>query len=307
MRVGRGFSILALFTVLSSSVTAQESSLLDFVRSRGARLEWQPVLEAGRLVAEHGEVRLKVGVPFAVVDGHRKVTMEPPFRSGGAVLLTSEAVTRLDGILEQLAAAEEAGPRIAFVLIDPGHGGKDPGAIGRYEGGDGPVTVEEKAVALAVARNLKDALGKRYPDKRIELTRDGDRYVSLEERTRLANEIPVSAGEAIIFISVHVNAAFNRRASGFEVWYLPPEYRRDLSDRTRAEGVSEEIVPILSSMLEAEYATESAMLRPWRAQWNAITSAEPIALAALNVTSSLSPGPRPTAHSFPAVSGWEST
>ena len=65
-------------------------------------------------------------------------------------------------------------------------------------------------------------------------------------------------GEAVIFVSLHVNAALVPKPKGFEVWYLPPDFKRDLSDRTGVD--SQEILPILSSMLEAEYLTESVIL-----------------------------------------------
>ena len=67
-----------------------------------------------------------------------------------------------------------------LVLIDPGHGGEDPGALGR--------SAQEKVVVLQISRKLKDALN-REPGIRAELTRTGDYYIGLRKRTRIAREM----------------------------------------------------------------------------------------------------------------------
>jgi N-acetylmuramoyl-L-alanine amidase len=93
------------------------------------------------------------------------------------------------------------------IVIDPGHGGQDPGAVGV----DG---LAEKDVVLAIARRLRDALRKQ-PRFDVILTRDSDVFLRLEERTARAN-----AEKADFFISVHANASPNTAASGVETYYL---------------------------------------------------------------------------------------
>lgn len=103
------------------------------------------------------------------------------------------------------AAAKEGGKR--RIVIDPGHGGKDPGAIG-------PTGLMEKHVVLALAK----ALGKRIEDDlgwEVIYTRKDDTYLPLEERTAIANE----AG-ADLFVSLHANAHTNEAAHGIETYYL---------------------------------------------------------------------------------------
>ncbi len=234
---------------------ADAVDLVGWLRDAGAQMDWEPLREIGRITRGDREVVFKIGQPFLILDESSRVEAPAPFREQGAVRLPAETAAIARRHLEQ---PPEAGPRVAAILLDPGHGGKDPGAIGRYTADGKTLTIEEKDVVLAVGRELHDLLARRYPDKRIELTRSDDTYVSLEERTRRANEVPVGEGEAIIFVSLHVNAALVPRPKGFEVWYLPPDFKRDLSDRTGVE--SQEIVPILSSMLEAEYLTESVIL-----------------------------------------------
>ena len=93
------------------------------------------------------------------------------------------------------------------IILDPGHGGRDPGAIG-------PNGIYEKDIVLAVALKTARKLRSEYSYE-VVLTRDRDEYLSLEERTEIAN---TQAGD--IFISLHVNAAPNKAARGIETYYL---------------------------------------------------------------------------------------
>ena len=95
------------------------------------------------------------------------------------------------------------------IVIDPGHGGKDPGAVG-YRG------TKEKDIALDVAKRLEKKLSKNMNVK-IIMTREEDIFLRLSERTKIANE---SNGN--LFISIHTNAAEDRRASGFETFLIGP-------------------------------------------------------------------------------------
>lgn len=93
------------------------------------------------------------------------------------------------------------------IVVDPGHGGKDPGAVG-------PNGVLEKDVNLAMAKLLKAHLEKELGVEVI-LTRDRDIYLSLQERTAIANR-----RDADLFISLHANASPNRGAYGTETYFL---------------------------------------------------------------------------------------
>ncbi len=97
--------------------------------------------------------------------------------------------------------------RHVIVMIDPGHGGKDPGAIGARR-------THEKEVVLAISRHLKARIDKE-PGMKAELTRDGDYYLTLRERLRRARKI-----KADIFVAVHADAYRNRQALGSSVYTL---------------------------------------------------------------------------------------
>lgn len=93
------------------------------------------------------------------------------------------------------------------VVLDPGHGGKDPGA-------SGPDGIAEKEIVLSIAKKLAVKL-KTEMGTEVVLTRKDDRFVPLEDRTLLAN-----SQDADLFISLHVNASPNADAKGIETYYL---------------------------------------------------------------------------------------
>ncbi len=97
--------------------------------------------------------------------------------------------------------------RTRIVVVDPGHGGEDPGAIGAGR-------TREKDIVLAIARNLQKAL-EESGDVRAFLTRRGDYFVSLEDRIKVAQEYG-----ADLFISLHANASRKREARGSSVYCL---------------------------------------------------------------------------------------
>ncbi len=113
--------------------------------------------------------------------------------------------------------------RIDTVVLDPGHGGKDPGAIG-------PTGLYEKAVTLAVAKELRamleDELG-----LIVYLTRTGDSYPTLKQRTTLANR-----RNGKLFISIHANAHRSSKARGFSVYLLGPAKSEEALEVARREN-----------------------------------------------------------------------
>lgn len=98
---------------------------------------------------------------------------------------------------------------IKYVVIDAGHGGKDPGAIGETDG----TKYNEKEITLDVARLVRDRL--QAEGINVIMTRSDDSYPTLSERAVLANQ-----NDAAMFVSIHVNSAANApKANGIEVYY----------------------------------------------------------------------------------------
>ncbi|MBS3819975.1 N-acetylmuramoyl-L-alanine amidase [bacterium] len=108
---------------------------------------------------------------------------------------------------EGYSMARQLGLGIERVVIDPGHGGKDPGCIGRRG-------VQEKEVVLDVCRRLKELLASQQGLDAV-LTRESDIFIPLENRTVIANQ-----KKADLFISVHANAFPNRNRCGVQSFYL---------------------------------------------------------------------------------------
>jgi len=106
--------------------------------------------------------------------------------------------------------------KIKKVVIDAGHGGKDPGAIGR-------TGLREKEVTLDIAKRLSSLLNN--DGVQTALVRSTDRFVELDDRVRITNK-----SGAALFVSIHANANPSRKLSGFEVYYVAPR----LSDAERA-------------------------------------------------------------------------
>jgi N-acetylmuramoyl-L-alanine amidase len=120
----------------------------------------------------------------------------------------------VDVVVEQAVKEEVAKEPVSLppsrkriIVLDPGHGGDDPGAIGKNG-------TYEKHVVLAISREIKKAIDK-MPGYRAILTRDGDYYVSFNRRLQIAREVNAS-----LFISVHADAARNRQARGSSVYCL---------------------------------------------------------------------------------------
>jgi N-acetylmuramoyl-L-alanine amidase len=150
---------------------------------------------------------VRVVLDIESIKDYRIFPLNEPFR----IVVDIFGVSSPEG--KALAAIEEEQPvvrpsqsPVKRIVIDPGHGGRDPGAIG-------PSGLMEKDVVLRIAKRLKRKLKARGYE--VFLTRERDVYLSLEERTAIAN-----TRKADLFVSVHANASRKRRARGIETYIL---------------------------------------------------------------------------------------
>lgn len=111
------------------------------------------------------------------------------------------------------------------VVIDAGHGGDDAGAIGLVKG------VKEKDLNLSVAQQLAAKIRQSYPEVKVVLTRDTDVFLPLQKRADIANK-----SHANLFISIHTNAAENRKACGAETFILGTDRMEDNLDVAMREN-----------------------------------------------------------------------
>lgn len=257
--------IIVLPWFLLAAVGASAQVTLDGVLAQtGGSLRWDTALAYGTISLGQNRVTIKPGLSFAMLNNRERIETGTIVRGGdGGIVLTHDGAVALESALKRQPdpanAAADSIPRIAAIVIDPGHGGKDPGTSRVHTVNGRTINLAEKNIVLDVAKRLYGDLRQRFPHKRIVLTRRNDTYVSLEQRTEIANSIPLKGNEAMIFVSVHANASFDPKADGFEVWYLPPSYRRRVID-PNSPGTSKELYPILNSMREEEYTIESVLL-----------------------------------------------
>ncbi|MBD3165077.1 hypothetical protein GF324_00605 [bacterium] len=176
-----------------------QAPMFEADSSFGGSMQWRP--------GETLHAYLKT--PFPIGDARLS---GPTYGGVVTVILTPrEEDNGPGGTVEVLQALEQdkRAWEIDKIVVDAGHGGKDPGAIGHNH-------TREKEIALDIALRLRDQIRERA---RVEvvMTRDTDVFIPLNERTRIANS---TGGK--LFISIHCNSARSRRAHGQETYFLSP-------------------------------------------------------------------------------------
>lgn len=173
---------------------------LSWVTTRwGMRVRTSILSDRMTLSSETCSVSLVPGLRQVTVNGKRHTLKEPIVFSQGELMLPAD-------LLCLLPALETPVDCSMVVVLDPGHGGKDPGAIG-YGG------IREKDVTLKIALYARAILMQRGIT--VRMTRSGDSYPSLASRADMANRIPSS-----VFVSIHANASEDRSINGIETYVL---------------------------------------------------------------------------------------
>lgn len=257
-------AVALIFLWLSSPLSAPPLAagptdpvpLAEWSKTSKVTATWDPLTGSGLLERNGGFVGFTTGQPFMVLDFKTLKRVQAPFMKAGQLMLPADFMAEADAFFALKNPRQKEKYSVATILIDPGHGGKDTGAIGEVNG----LRLLEKDLTLEVSRRVMELLKYRYPERRILTTREGDSYPTLEERVAMANAVGLKENEAVIYVSIHANASFNRAARGFEVWYLNPEYRRTVVDAETVKKKGSDIAPILNAMLEEEFTTESIIL-----------------------------------------------
>ena len=147
----------------------------------------------------------------------------------------------------------QLGLGVNTIVIDPGHGGKDPGTINRK------LNLQEKTIVLDIAKRLMSIFNKNTKYK-IVLTRSKDVYIPLEKRTAIANSL-----KADIFISIHLNSAPRKTARGIETYFLsitrdPWAIRVAAKENAMSTKSIGQIKSIIEKILKNDKVTESKVL-----------------------------------------------
>jgi N-acetylmuramoyl-L-alanine amidase len=197
------------------------------------------------------DLHIQLAAPDVVGDAYK---LENPFR---IVLDLRKGAAPAQGTLTPVVASKPIDqPGIHTIVIDPGHGGTQVGAIG-------PAGLMEKDATLTICRKLADALSAKLKT-RVVLTRTEDALVSLDQRTAIANQY-----KADLFLSVHMNAAVVKGAKGAETYFLSLEASDELAKKAAetenaashtAAANASDLKLILWDLAQQEYINESSRL-----------------------------------------------
>ncbi len=194
---------------------------------------------------------VRVVLDINSIERYQVFHLNDPFRI--VVDVQGRGVVRKEIKGKKLTLAQQLGLSVKKIVLDPGHGGRDPGCyINRY--------IKEKDITLRIAKILKRYLEERLNCK-VLLTREDDRYLSLEQRTAFAN-----MNKADLFISIHVNSyKKDRRVHGIETYFLNiTTDERAMMVAARENAASEknlsDLQKILNDMLLNTKINESSRL-----------------------------------------------
>lgn len=139
------------------------------------------------------------------------------------------------------------------IVIDPGHGGKDPGALGKTR------KTDEKHIVLSVAKKLGAMIEKEYPDVKVVYTRSTDVFVELKERAAIAKR-----NKADLFVSIHCNSVASTKAYGASAYILGPKSTRNPKNTSDYFEKSQSVAQRENSvmLLEDDYRTSYQDFNP---------------------------------------------
>jgi len=194
-----------------------------------AGCEWDTIARKADIIKENRSFSFYVGMEYAAVNGRPEKMSAPAVFYEGAVAIPADfAIERIGKILGPPKITRGPQPPITQkymirkIVIDPGHGGDDPGAIGK-------TGLKEKDLVLDISKRVKEKLAENGVD--AVMTRDRDKFIPLAKRSQIANE-----SGADFFVSIHANAAKLKGARGFEVYYLS----NAVDDNARAVQAAED-------------------------------------------------------------------
>ena len=187
--------------------SAQTNSLPTLTQQFNLQTQSDSVTQTVTIFYQGQRIEVLVGSNLVLKNGRRISLDRAIARHKGEVIFPSDFIEKA----LSLSTAQPTKPPeyvpgfFQEIIIDPGHGGKDPGAISR--GG-----VKEKDVVLDIAQRVKENLEQK--GIKVTMTRQSDEFVSLEERTQIA-----SRSKADFYVSIHANSSRNKKVQGMEIYY----------------------------------------------------------------------------------------
>jgi len=235
--------------------------IVDLLRATGSTLEWDEFTRTGIIWNGLDSIGFTPGERIAIEDFSDLIRIEPIVYDQGRLIVPQQT---FDALVDRLgrAAIERPIRSVKAIVIDAGHGGRDPGTLRSVTVDGETVTHYEKDIVLDMARRLKTELGSLVDGPEIHLSRDSDVYLTLSERTEFAHSLREEPLDNVLFVSLHVNASATpwTETRGVEIFYLPATQRRQVLEQEVAASLEPEISAILNDLKEEEYTVESVLM-----------------------------------------------
>ncbi len=284
----------SLFNTNTTIFAQNQASISAFANKNKINFYWDLLSKTGMLSKGDSIVIFSVDTPVLVLNFQKQFKIDPPLLQNSTITISNSTLVLLETLFQiehtktntgesssnssntnnkntvtsttnrdnatitDLQRQSFAQSKVSRIIIDAGHGGKDPGGVGNITYKNKKYTIYEKDVVLNVSFLIKKYVQNFFPNLPITLTRNDDTYLSLEQRTLLANRYlnELDNGELILFISVHANAAPSSSANGYEIWYLPSEFfRDDLLQDDDVDNVA--LYSIINTLRNSEISLES--------------------------------------------------
>ncbi len=255
---------IVLFLGLPAVSGAAESPTTDIVElldATGAVLEWDELTRTGVIWSGSDSVSFSAGEPVAVAGFSELIRIDPIVYDRGKLLVPDRTFAALTSRLGTVAD-RTALRSIHAIVLDPGHGGRDPGTFRTINVDGRSMTFYEKDFVLDMAHRVKAELERLLDGPRIRLTRETDVYLPLEARTEIAHSLRRNPQENVLFVSLHVNASALpwTQARGVEIYYLPATQRRQVLEAEVAASLQPEVSAMLNDLKEEEFTVESVLM-----------------------------------------------
>ncbi len=229
---------------------------------------WAKIEDRVFLFSDQTQIKFRIDDTNVIVGGKNIEIKNPPKEVGGEILIPVEDFSKIFSDfktpekkeeIRNIEVEEKKVSKKFVIVIDPGHGGRDAGAIGNFGLKEKDVNLD---VSLRVEKYLKKQL-ENYPNIEIYLTRKEDVFISLEERVNIAKIF-----NADIFFSIHTNSSrLNRyEATGFETYYPYSKVEVNILPKSNnEEQISEKnndpvLTEILNNLNETDVIEESRIL-----------------------------------------------
>ncbi|HIE36399.1 MAG TPA: hypothetical protein EYP89_04080 [Candidatus Omnitrophica bacterium] len=204
----------------------------EFCKKHSFQYNFDTLDDVIKITSPKKEIRLVLNSCLGYINGETFYLKQPPLYIRGKILLPKE----LEEVVAKKVVLLKPLFKIEKIIIDPGHGGRDPGAIS-FNG------LKEKNLNLRVSKYLKEELEKR--GYKAILTRSKDNYLSLKERVKIAKKY-----SADVFLSIHTNSNRSRKIRGVEIYYLSPSRFKSLERAIKlAKGKDFDDIPFEAKVI----------------------------------------------------------